>query len=246
MPAPTSQEQYLLELINEARLDPLRNAARYISSYTPLTSSVSSIQNAINYFNVSGSALLSAYQALSAVAPLAWNDSLSSAAQGHNAALIAADEQSHQVAGEAGLGTRITNAGYTGWTLVSENVYSYAENMIYGHAGFMIDWGNGPDGMQSPPGHRNHIMSAGLSEIGIAVTAESNPSTDVGPYVITQDFGERGLMFVVGVAYTDSDHNDFYSVGEGRGDLTVSWGTSSTTSAASGGYSLGIVLFYFY
>ncbi|MCB2072369.1 MAG: tandem-95 repeat protein [Novosphingobium sp.] len=240
MPAPTSQEQYLLELINEARLDPLRNAARYINSYTPLASSDPDIQSAVNFFNVSGSALLSAYQGLSAVAPLAWNNNLSSAAQGHNAAMIAEDEQSHQVAGEPGLGTRVNNAGYSGWTLVAENVYAYSKSMIYGHAGFMIDWGNGPNGMQSPAGHRNNIMSSGLSEVGIAVTAENNPATDVGPYVITQDFGERGLMFVLGVAYTDSDHDDFYSVGEGRGDLTVQWGGSSTTSAASGGYALAI------
>ena len=98
MPAPTSQEQYLLELINEARLDPLRNAARYINSYTPLASSDPDIQSAVNFFNVSGSALLSAYQGLSAVAPLAWNNNLSSAAQGHNAAMIAEDEQSHHKA----------------------------------------------------------------------------------------------------------------------------------------------------
>lgn len=240
MPAPTSQEQYLLELINEARLDPLRNAERYITSYTPLISTDADIQKAINFFRVSGSALLAAYQSLNAVAPLSWNNNLSSAAQSHNAEMIAADQQSHQIPGEDSLGTRISNAGYVGWTSLSENVYSFAESMIYGHAGFMIDWGNGPNGMQSPPGHRNTIMSGNFREVGIAVTAENSSATNVGPYVITQDFGTRGLLFVLGVAYSDNDQDDFYSIGEGRGDLTVELAASSTSSAASGGYSLAI------
>ncbi|MEZ5734612.1 MAG: tandem-95 repeat protein [Novosphingobium sp.] len=239
MPAPTDLEQLFLELINDARLDPLGNASRYITSYSPLVSSDSAIQAAIDYFNVSGSALLSAYQGLTAVAPVAWNSNLATAAENHSAAMIAADEQSHQVAGEASFGDRLTAAGYN-YSFAGENVYAYAENALYGHAGFMIDWGSGPNGMQSPAGHRINIMHPDFSEVGIDVTEESNAATDVGPLVVTQDFGDRGLTFVLGVAYTDSDNNDFYSVGEGRGDLTVQWGSSSTTTAASGGYSLGI------
>ncbi|MCB2073860.1 MAG: CAP domain-containing protein, partial [Novosphingobium sp.] len=239
MPAPTDLEQLFLELINDARLDPLGNASRYITSYSPLVSSDSAIQSAVDYFNVSGSALLSAYQGLTAVAPVAWNNNLATAAENHSVAMIAADEQSHQVADEASFGDRLTAAGYN-YSFAGENVYAYSESVLYGHAGFMIDWGNGPNGMQSPAGHRDNIMNSGFSEVGIDVTAESNQATDVGPLVVTQDFGDRGLTFVLGVAYTDSDNNDFYSVGEGRGDLTVQWGSSSTTTAASGGYSLGI------
>lgn len=237
-PAPSSLEQLSLELVNEARINPMQNAARYISSYNPLRTNDPDIQAAVDYFGVVGSDLLAAFQALTPVAPLAWNGSLATAAQKHNAALIAADEQSHQVAGELNLGDRIRAEGYT-FTRASENVYSYAENALHAHAGFMIDWGNGPSGMQSPAGHRNTIMSAGLTEVGISVTAENNPATDVGPYVITEDFGARaGKVFVTGVAYTDSDHDRFYSLGEGRGDLAVQIGTSSVLSYASGGYSL--------
>ena len=67
MANPTAEEQFLLELINEARLNPLANAARYISSYSPLTSSDGDIQTALTYFGVSGTALQSAYAALTAV-----------------------------------------------------------------------------------------------------------------------------------------------------------------------------------
>ncbi|MCB2079743.1 MAG: tandem-95 repeat protein [Novosphingobium sp.] len=239
MAAPTAQEQYLLELINDARLDPMGNAARYISSYSPLISSSSSIQDAINYFNVSGSMLLSAYQNLTAVAPVAWNSDLADAAHKHSAAMIAADEQSHHLAGELDLGDRVKAEGYD-FKLLGENVYAYARDMLYAHAGFMIDWGNGPGGMQAPAGHRNNIMWADMTEIGIDVTRETNPSTQVGEYVVTQDFGDRGKLFVLGVAYNDSDNDDFYSMGEGRGDLTVKVGAASTTTYASGGYSLEI------
>jgi len=239
MPGPTDQEQLFLELINEARIDPMRNAARYITSYSPLISTDADIQNAINYFHVAGADLLSAYQALTAVAPLAWNGGLATAAEKHSAALIAADAQSHQLPGEPGLGARILAEGYN-YTWAGENVYSYADSIIHGHAGFMIDWGNGPSGMQSPAGHRDNIMSTHFTEVGIDVTAENIASTNVGPLVVTQDFGDRNLTFVLGVAYSDNDHNQFYSIGEGRSDFVVSAGGGTTTSTSSGGYSLSV------
>lgn len=244
MPA-TSSEQYLLELINDARLDPMGNAARYLTSYAPLASSQANIQSALSYFGVSGSALQAAFQALVPVSPLAWNDALAAAALGHNGAMIAADLQSHQVPGEAGLGQRLSNAGYS-FTSGGENVYAYAYEMLYAQAGFMVDWGGtaATGGMQAPPGHRNSIMSANFREVGIAVTAEGNPATDVGPQVVTEDFGSRGSAgaILLGVAYTDTDHDGFYSIGEGRGGLTMALGAASVSSAASGGYSLSSTL----
>jgi uncharacterized protein YkwD len=243
MAAPSSTEQYLLELINESRLDPLGSAARYIVSYSPLTSGDADIQSSLRYFSVNGAALLAAYQALTPAKPLAWSSTLSDAALGHNSRMIAADQQSHQVSGEASLGTRVNNAGYSGWNGVAENIFAYADSALYAHAGFMVDWGSGPNGMQSPAGHRNNIMSQTYREIGIGITAESNPATAVGPLVVTQDFGYRSAgpqVFVLGVAYNDTDGNRFYSVGEGVGTLNVASGTAQTTSAASGGYTLGL------
>jgi Ca2+-binding RTX toxin-like protein len=239
MPA-TNEEQYLLELINETRLDPLGAANRYISGYSPLTSPYANIQNAFNAFGVSGPNLLQQFSALSPVQPLAWNDALGSAARTHNAAMIAADQQTHQAPGEADLGARANAAGYSGWNALGENVYAYAETLIHGHAGFQVDWGNGPGGVQSPPGHRQSIMSGAFREIGIGVTAETNGSTQVGPLVITEDFGARFNQggYVVGVAYNDANANRFYDPGEGAGGLAVSLGGASTASAASGGYAL--------
>lgn len=240
MSDPTDLEQYYLELINDARLDPLGNTARYIRDYDPLLSSDARIQSALNFFNVSGSALLAGIEALVPAAPLAWNGKLADAARTHNLAMIAADSQSHQLPGEAGLGTRANNAGYTGWFGLGENIYAYSESVMYGHAGFMVDWGNGPGGIQSPAGHRLNIMEADWTEVGIAVTIENSTSTEVGPQVVTQDFGTRGKLFLLGVAYTDGDLDAFYTPGEGRAGLSVRIGGTTVQSTASGGYAFEI------
>lgn len=237
MAAPTDQEQFLLELINEARLDPLANSERYITVFNPLISAIPEVKSALDFFGVDGKALLNAYLALTPVGPLAWNDKLASAAEQHSAAMISADQQSHQVPGEADLGARATAAGYS-YNLLGENVYAYAESVIHAHAAFMVDWGNGPGGIQSPAGHRNNIMLADFTEVGIDITTETSSSTEVGPLVVTQDFGKAGQLYVTGVVYNDTDHNNFYSIGEGVAGLTVSWSQGSATSSASGGYSL--------
>jgi uncharacterized protein YkwD len=243
MTTPTNLEQLYLELINDARLDPIGNAARYITSYSPLTSSDPHIQSALSFFGVNGAALQSAFAALTPVQPLAWNDALGTAARAHTDLMIANDDQSHQLPGEASLGTRITAAGYSGWSGIAENIYAYSESALHGHAGFMVDWGSGPNGMQSPPGHRSSIMSASYREIGIGVVEEGNGATDVGPQIVTQDFGARfsgPAVMVLGVTYSDTDANNFYSLGESAGGMTVAVGATSTVSAASGGYTLGL------
>ncbi|MCK0098425.1 CAP domain-containing protein [Qipengyuania sp. S6317L1] len=238
MSTATDLEQYNLELINDARLDPMGNAARYISSYDPLTARFSNIQSALNFFGVDADDLLSGFEALVPTAPVAWNDNLALAARTHNGEMIAADEQSHRLPGEAGLGDRITAAGYTGWFTVAENVFAFTQDIMYGHAGFMVDWGFEPNGIQNPAGHRIAIMNPNYSEIGIGATPENNPGTDVGPLVVTQNFGNRGGIFLLGVAYTDSDQDAFYTPGEGLGTLNVTVGGQQFTSGSAGGYNV--------
>jgi uncharacterized protein YkwD len=240
MTAPTANEQLLLEYINDARIDPLGDAARYISSYAATaTSGDADINSALRFFGVSGPAYLQALQALTPVQPLAWNDALSSAAQGHDAAMIAADSQTHQAPGEADLGTRFTAAGYN-FRSAGENVYAFATSAVDAHAGFMVDWGSGPNGMQSPAGHRDNIMSAAFREIGIAMVHEGSAATQVGPEVVTEDLGVRSTtgVFVLGVAYNDSSGDDFYSLGEGRAGLTVSMAGTTVSGFDTGGYAL--------
>jgi len=249
MPA-TDLEQLMLEYINDARLDPIGDISRIIDGVEPLHSSDPDIEGAITAFGVNGTAAYNQFTALIPIQPLAWNDILATSARAHNALMIANDHQSHQEPGELDLGNRTTAAGYT-WNAVGENVYAYSKTVIYGHAGLFIDWGSGnftANGMQTPPGHRNNIMGrladgnlTGYREIGIGITAEGNVSTGVGPLVVTEDFGNRSGLgpIILGVAYTDSDLDEFYSVGEGLGNLTVAVaGSGNVTSAASGGYTI--------
>ena len=243
MAAPTNLEQLLLEYVNAARLDPLGDASRYLSSYIPLTSPDPDIQNATSFFGVSGSALFGALGALPPARPLAWNNALADAARAHSQAMIDTDSQEHQVAGESALGTRVQAAGYN-FNLVGENIFAFGDSMLHAHAGFMIDWGNGPGGMQSPPGHRLNIMHASFREAGLGVLQDSNPGTSVGPFVVTEDLGRAQNspdVFLLGVAYHDNDGNSFYSPGEGRAGISVSAvGAGVTATTSSGGYALGI------
>jgi len=255
MTAPTSEELYMLELINEARLDPLASAERYISSYSTLSSSQPNIQNALDFFGVSGDALLDAFSALEPVGPLAWNSKLASAAEKHSAQMIAADEQSHQVDGELSLGQRITAEGYDWWT-VGENVYAYSQDLLYGHAGFMVDWGYDDvdyqsgsirsdfaqvgDGMQDAAGHRVNIMNPNFREVGIDVTYETLSSTEVGPMVVTQDFASSDVFYITGIAYDDNNGDNFYSVGEGRAGVSVKVGSGGVVTGEAGSYDKAV------
>jgi Ca2+-binding RTX toxin-like protein len=242
MPAPTALEQLYLELLNSARLDPQGDALRYITSYSPLVSSDADIQSALNFFGVVGTTLESAFAALAATQPLAWNDNLGAAADDHSALMVSEDTQSHQLPGEAALGARVTAAGYTRSRL-AENIYAFADSTLYGHAGFMVDWGPGIDGMQNPPGHRTNIMNPLLREVGVGVIEELDPLTSVGPQIVTQDFGTRlngPAVILLGVVYADGDANDFYSVGEGVSGVSVTSGAASTATGAAGGYALDL------
>lgn len=237
---PTAIEQLMLYDTNRVRVDPQGELNNYLfTSLSPLTSPDPNVNFAMSYFSVNTTQFLNEWAALVATTPLAWHTALYDAAAGHNAAMIAADEQSHQVAGEPALGTRLTNAGYSGWTSAAENVYAYANTEFYGHSGFLIDWGN------VTPGHRNTIMNSNFNEVGISITPENNGATDVGPLVVTQDFGKRSSNpYLLGVVYNDLNSNSRYDAGEGLSNVTVTMtgtnGTFTTTTLSAGGWQSAV------
>ena len=263
MPTPTAFEQEMLELINRARLDPAGEFDAMIADAASQTGVTSDITNALRYFGVDAFAFRDQMATYEAVAPLAWNLALSAAAQGHSAAMIDTDTQAHQLPGGPDLRTRIIAEGYDNWSSISENIYAYTKSPLHGHAGFVIDWGYDDvdisggqlvanwdtlgDGMQDPAGHRDNILSNGMTEIGIAVLAESNSRTKVGPYVVTQNFGNRFdyAPQLLGVVLEDADGDRFYDAGEGLGGITVTvtaaGGASVTTTTwSSGGYQIAL------
>lgn len=263
MSTPTAMEQELLEMINRARANPQGEFNALITNASSKTGVTQEVTDALNYFGVDLDSFRKLLSAEKAAAPLAWNNKLAVAAEKHSKLLIEADAQSHQLPGEKGLGDRARAEGYTGFQAVSENVYSYSHDAAHAHAGFFIDWGYDAqdvdgsgrllsdwktrgDGIQDPSGHRDTILSSNrtLTEVGIGAIAVTDASKDVGPWVITQDFGHRFdyRAQVVGVVFKDGDKDNFYDAGEGMGGVQIEIYNAShrvsTTSWSSGGYQV--------
>tara|TARA_R110002072_G_scaffold173600_2_gene328368 strand:+ start:158142 stop:160550 length:2409 start_codon:yes stop_codon:yes gene_type:complete len=240
----------MLELLNRFRDNPQAELDKLLSSHpSPLTARDADVQAALDFFSVNGAALESQFSGLSPAPPLAWNEALTDAAENHNDLMIQFDLQSHQLPGEAGLLDRDVAAGYD-WQFsvrVGENIFAYSQSVIYGHAAFVIDWGFGPNGIQDPAGHRINMLDQGFQEVGISIVEEADPSTLVGPLVISQEFGRRGNYgnpAVVGVVFDDLNADGFYNAGEGLSGVTVELsgtnGTFTTTTLSAGGYQVKV------
>jgi hypothetical protein len=185
--SPTAFEQEMLELINRARANPAGEFDLIITNQANATGVTNDVTLALNFFGVDLALFKTQMATFGPVAPLAWSDALNIAANAHSSVMIAQDTQAHELPGELGLGARITAAGYS-WSTIGENIFAFATTPEQAHAGFVVDWGPGPGGMQTPAGHRNTILSSNYTEIGIGVIAESNPATSVGPNVVNPEF----------------------------------------------------------
>lgn len=237
---PGATEQYLLELINRARLDPMAEAAR--------------IGIDLNR-DLAGSDRIGA-TALQVLAP---NDTLSQAARGHSQWMLAQDRFSHTGIGGSDPGDRIAAAGYAfagSWT--------WGENLALASFGF----GPGADralgrsylerhtslDISDPmqlgiglnyvdlffsEGHRTNTFGANFAEIGLGQVRGDYQGFDVS--MLTEDFAASGSrVFLTGVAYGDADRDDFYSIGEGRGGAWIAAGDARATTAEAGGYALAV------
>lgn len=99
---------------------------------------------------------------------------LFNAAYKHNNKMMAANKLSHQLPGEASLGTRVTAAGYTGWRRL-------AENLAYGASsasGIYKLWMNSS-------AHRANIENCTYKDLGLSVGFKN------GRPWATADFGRR-------------------------------------------------------
>jgi hypothetical protein len=236
---PDGNEQQLVWLMNRARSDPAREGQWLAAMTDP------DVAGARSYFKVDLAVLAQEFAAISPKPPAAFDIRLYQAAGDHSAYLIAADDQSHD-----GQLTRVDNAGFR-WTQYRGNVFSYSKSALYGHAAFNIDWGEGSDGTQDPPGHRYAIMSVdgGYTNVGIAVVPETSPSTGVGPQVITGNFCRADTAwpdhynrFLVGTVWEDTNANSQYDPGEGLSGVTVvpDKGGFFAKTGVAGGYAIPV------
>lgn len=236
---PTDEEQLYLEFINRARANPPAEGLRLAFTTD------AEVRSAINFFAVDTNALVQAFNAIAPAPPLAFNERLINAARLHSLDMFTNAFQEHVGSDGRALDQRLAAAGYN-YTSAAENIFSYAETPWHGHAGFEIDWGFGPGGMQSPPGHRNNIHNAGLHEVGIGIVngTQTVGGNTVGPQLVTQDFGNQpgARPFLTGVVYYDLNGNGLYDLGEGlRGvRVEVSGVAQYAVSAGSGGYTVPV------
>jgi hypothetical protein len=232
---PTDEEQLYVEFINRARANPQVEVVRYTSTTD------TDILRAYSVFKVDLALLTSQFAGIATAPPVSINAHLTDAARVHTQDLFDHQFQGHTGTDGSDPGRRITRAGYS-WQTWGENVYSTSYNVWYGHVGFQVDWGNGPGGMQTPPGHRNTIHNGAFREVGVGVVQGQNGS--VGPQLVTQDFASafNPKPFITGVVYFDFNANQFYDLGEGVGGVTVTVDNVPThaVTSRSGGYSVPV------
>jgi uncharacterized protein YkwD len=236
---PSAEEQYMLEMINKARTDPAEMASWIQSNLDP--NDMATIQ----HYGVDLNATLSTIANSTPVQPLAWSDTLGSTAQEQSQYESDNQVQTHQGPGEADLGQRLQAAGYSNPAQYGENSYAYAQSVNHAMKAFLIDWG------VSDNGHRANLLEPGTSdgqtysEVGIGIV-DTPSGSQVGPEVITQDFGrpQNFTPQVVGVVYNDQNNNGMYDVGEGQGgvQIVVTDGNgqqvAQTTTWDAGGYQI--------
>lgn len=102
------------------------------------------------------------------------NGYLRKSARGHTTTMALHNLMSHQLPGEPYFSKRITRAGYTGWTLVAENV----ARGFSGPSAVVRAWMNSP-------GHRRNILNCKLRDLGVGVALQG------GQLWWTQNFGRR-------------------------------------------------------
>jgi len=239
--APTNQEQYMLELVNQARMNPQAAAVRVTSNLTP------DITSTLAYYNVNLNATEQAIANTPAQPPLAWNPDLAAAAQTHSQDMATNQFQSHTGSDGSSPDQRMQQAGYTGASSTGENAFAYATSVDEAMQAFLIDWGVSDDG------HRRNILQPGVSpsnayqSVGIGI-ATTGPNSTVGPMVITQDFGSQPNQQadLVGVAYNDNQKTGMYEIGEGQGGVQINatnlatGQTTSTQTWSTGGYQIAL------
>jgi uncharacterized protein YkwD len=112
---------------------------------------------------------LNAERARHGLRALKMNSKLTSAAHTHNLAMAKANTLSHQLNGEAALGSRVSAAGYN-WSMVGENVAYNGDRSQSGVLALQKAMYN-----EKPPndGHRKNILNEKFVDVGIDVINDS-------------------------------------------------------------------------
>lgn len=229
---PTAYEQYMLELVNRARLDPAAEAARQ--------------GIALNEGLADGTISTTAKQ------PLAGNFNLNDAARTHAYWLIANSLFQHAGNGGSTPQARMTSAGYnfTGVSGSSENLGLTLGSSL-GDLTSRIETlfkNLFVDSSVTGRGHRTNLLNGTHEEMGSGIGSGSSYTYSGRTWyaiLAAQDFAySSGNAFLTGVAFNDNIRADnFYTPGEAMPTVTVKATATdgtiyTTTTNDAGGYSL--------
>ncbi|WP_026621042.1 hypothetical protein M728_004531 (plasmid) [Ensifer sp. WSM1721] len=187
--------------------------------------------------------LINAERAKAGVQPLAFDNDLSEAAEGHSQWMLAADVFSHTGSGGSSSTQRIKAAGY-----VLQGSWATGENIAWATTraptGYQDEVKLLHTNLMNSSGHRANLLNPNFREVGLGV--------EIGDYrgrssaFVTEDFAKTGSdLLLTGVAFDDRDGDRFYDPGEGLGGITVTAKNSAgqlfkTTTSAAGGYDLAL------
>lgn len=237
---PTADEQYMLELINRARANPAAEGVRLANSKDP------NVKLGFDFFGVDVAKLKKDFASYPVRPPLAMNTKLIAAARRHSNDMAKKNFQSHTGSDNSTIASRIADAGFRSGS-ISENIYAnLVSSPSFAHAGFAIDWGIGPGGVQPGLGHRANIMALGNAsyrEVGIGIATRSGAdAAKYGKLAVTQDYGTLAdsPFYLLGVAYQDNNGNSICDPGEGLPGIKVqpSVGSFFAVTSSSGGYAI--------
>lgn len=216
-----NNQQYALEWINKARLDPDAYAV--------------SLGISLNEGLAANTISTAAKQ------PLAGDTRLQTAAAGHNAWLFSNNVFSHTGANNSSPSSRATAAGYT-WTNVGENLAASSDSsqtlITYSKQAIenlFVDEG------VAGRGHRTNMMNSSFREIGIgdgigAWSGYGNGVVYDSTYIHTELFGTtNSTPLITGVVYNDTNNDEFYTPGEGISGEGINIGTGPVTSTSAAG-----------
>ena len=215
----SAAEQYLLELMNRARLDPLAEAAR--------------LGIALNDGLATGTISGRAKQVL------AGNDLLNGAATAHSAWMLENNIFSHTGEDGSQPDDRMSAAGFPATTF-GENIAlvgSTAPMTIEGSIEALYE------NLFLSAEHRIETMREAFREVGLGAELGSftQDATTFNAVALTENFGVLGTQrFLTGVAYQDGDADNFYSIGEGIAGVKFLAQGGQADTASAGGYAIGL------
>jgi serralysin len=230
MSAHDAREQYFIELVNRARMNPAGEAARL---------GIDLNKGVKTYYESKGQ--IPVYLTATPKQVLASNSYLNDSATSHSNWMLAQDVFSHTGVGGSMPWDRMVAAGYTNYANAGENIAWGGSNASYN---LNTAVGSQHDGLFDSVGHRINILNDSFKEIGIG--SVGGVFQGYNALMSSQNFGtsQTAGVFVTGVAYKDTvSNNNFYTIGEGQGAISAKLYSGatllkSTTTADAGGYAL--------